>query len=271
MQRNSQRQHPSPPMYMPRDTRSGTLNFEEACSPTVGCFEKTGFARSTSMDLTNDPRFFSDNVIDKRLAAFSGLAVVSGLMVQNAIDQSFDMRKDLDFSTVEGWFQCIGFVMLSFVLFTNMLATYIGVAQPYHTYRLMTAGPAGFETAAAYYLDRNICSWRHAAVRLMLLSLPVFLVSSAFRFVPKFSRVAVHGPQLPQAVPRDALETGICVCIIYGISGIALLLVHRSHQRTFAHKYEIMWHASGMGDITATLQDVMSTRSRNISHDPLDA
>jgi len=34
-------------------------------------------------------------------------------------------------------------VALSIVHYLNIIATYVGVAQPYHTIRLMTAGPTG--------------------------------------------------------------------------------------------------------------------------------
>ncbi|CAK9008485.1 unnamed protein product [Durusdinium trenchii] len=39
-----------------------------------------GLVQSESMDLQNDPRFFQANVLNKRLAAFSKLGVVSSLM-----------------------------------------------------------------------------------------------------------------------------------------------------------------------------------------------
>lgn len=224
--------------------------------------ENSSLVRAESMDLCNDPRFFTDNVIDKRLAAFAGLTVVSGLMVQNAIDQSFGMKKDMNFHTVEGWSQCVGFVVLSGVLFANVLATYIGVAQPYHTYRLMTAGPAGFETAAAYYLNKNIVSFRHASVKLMLLSLPWFMVSSGFRFVPKFARDAVAERPLPDEVPFETRVIGGVVFGSYLIIGISLAYVHREHQAVFQQKYESMWHASGMGTILSQVQHMMSPGPR---------
>ena len=49
------------------------------------------------MAITNDPRFFQDNVLSVRLAAFSGLGVVAGLLVQNSLDSLFDMSKSMEF------------------------------------------------------------------------------------------------------------------------------------------------------------------------------
>merc|ERR1711879_855913 len=98
----------------------------------------TGLVQSESMNMSNDPRFFQSSVLNKRLAAFSGLSVVSGLMVGTSSDV-ISMKKDMDLSTFEGVLQLISFSIMTFVLFANILATYVGVAQIYHTYRLETA------------------------------------------------------------------------------------------------------------------------------------
>jgi len=57
--------------------------------------ENSWFAHSESMDLTNDPRFFTGNVVDKRLDAFSQLSVISGLMVGVALSEANSMKKDI--------------------------------------------------------------------------------------------------------------------------------------------------------------------------------
>merc|ERR1719310_2656338 len=145
----------------------------------AGMMENLGGVRSDSMDVVNDPRFFQDNVINYRLAAFGGLSVVSGLLTQNCMDQLFDMDKNMQIFTQNhrifhplGILQLLAFIILIMILGMNMLATYVGVAQPYHTIRLMTAGPTGFDTAATYYLNRNIVVFRHMAISCMLASLP---------------------------------------------------------------------------------------------------
>merc|ERR1719345_108954 len=161
----------------------------------AGISEGLGLIKAESMSITNDPRFFQDNVINYRLAAFGGLSVVSGLLVQNCMDQLFDMDKNMEIFTQDhrifhpnGILQLIAFLILIMILGMNMLATYVGVAQPYHTIRLMTAGPTGFDSAASYYLNRNIVSWRHLAIKLMLQSLPLYIFQMALRLVVKFDR-----------------------------------------------------------------------------------
>merc|ERR1719498_1988752 len=142
--------------------------------------QTTGLVHSESMHVTNDPRFFQDSVLNKRLAAFSGLSVVSGLMVGTCSDV-ISMKKDINLSTLEGNLQLVSFSIMTFVLFANIIATYVGVAQIYHTYRLETAGPTGFEMATSYYLNPNIVAWRHLAIKCLLLSLPLFLVSTGIQ------------------------------------------------------------------------------------------
>merc|ERR1719218_469888 len=139
--------------------------------------QTTGLVHSESMHVTNDPRFFQDSVLSKRLAAFGGLSVVSGLMVGTCSDV-ISMKKDINLATLEGKLQLVSFSIMTFVLFANIIATYVGVAQIYHTYRLETAGPTGFEMATSYYLNPNIVSFRHLAIKGMLHSLPLYLVAT---------------------------------------------------------------------------------------------
>merc|ERR1719217_2060336 len=100
------------------------------------------------------------------------------------------MKKDIDLWTLDGQLQSISFGIMTLVLFANVIATYIGVAQVYHSYRLETAGPTGFEMATSYYLNPNIVSWRHIAIKGMLHSLPLFLISTGLRIQVNFDRAA---------------------------------------------------------------------------------
>jgi len=232
--------------------------------------ESNNLVKSESMDITNDPRFFTDNVLDKRLAAFAGLSVVSGLMVQSAMDQAFSMRKDLNLFNIDGCFQCFGFLLMCIVLYCNMLATYVGVAQPYHTYRLMTAGPTGFESAAAYYLHKDIVAWRHLSVKLMLSSLPVFLVSSGLRFVVKFDRDSSAGPHLPRRPPLYVRIEGIFCCLTFVLIGLGLLHIHWRHEEIFKRIHDTMYNSSGVGNILTRVQQMMTPRVRSHYGSPLD-
>jgi len=207
-----------------------------------GAVTATNFVQSESMDIQNDPRFFQGNIIDKRLAAFSGLSVVSGLMVGTAMDQLFGMKKDFLFD-IDGALQLVSFALLSMVLFTNMVATFVGVAQVYHTYRLVSAGPTGFEMAASYYLNKNIAFYRHYAIKMMLLSLPTSLVSIGLRLQVKVDLDTKGAP--PESTQGlvgirvfGVTVLGLIMWVFWTIAGILLMYIHRKHSQVFSSSYE---------------------------------
>mmetsp|Transcript_15801 Transcript_15801/g.32025 ORF Transcript_15801/g.32025 Transcript_15801/m.32025 type:complete len:253 (-) Transcript_15801:156-914(-) len=248
---------------------NGFAPMMQESSQMTAMLEGSKLVRAESMDITNDPRFFTDNVLDKRLAAFGGLSIVSGLMVQTAMDAAFGMKKSMDFTTYEGCFQFAGFILVCGVLYSNMLATYVGVAQPYHTYRLMTSGPTGFESAAAYYLHRDIVAWRHLSVKLMLLSLPVYFISSGLRFVVKFDRDAASDPSLPSRPPLYSRLEGFVCCAVFCIVALGLVHIHWRHEEIFKTIYGTMYHNSGVGSIMTQVQQLMA-RGRTRSGSPLN-
>lgn len=243
-------------------------DFEEA-GGIAGFMESTGVVRSDSMDVVNDPRFFQDNVINYRLAAFAGLSVVSGLLVQNCMDQLFDMDKNMQIFTQHhrifhpnGILQLIAFLILICILGMNMLATYVGVAQPYHTIRLMTAGPTGFDTAASYYLNRNIVTFRHAAIRAMLTSLPLYILQMGIRLVVKFDRATIDPLPPPTDTPWDSRIQGIIFCVVMSLMALGLWWIHLKHFAIFRDRYNQM-HSSVTGPSFTTYMQSMMTPKKS--------
>lgn len=233
----------------------------------AGFMESAGVVRSDSMDVVNDPRFFQDNVINYRLAAFSGLSVVSGLLVQNCMDQLFDMDKNMQVFTQHhrifhplGILQLIAFLILIMILAMNMLATYVGVAQPYHTIRLMTAGPTGFDTAASYYLNRNIVTFRHAAIRAMLTSLPLYILQMGIRLVVKFDRSTMEKGPAPDDTPMDSRIQGIFFCVIMTLMAGALWWIHLKHFAIFRDRYNRMSADITGNQFTTYMQSMMTPK-----------
>merc|ERR1719337_186217 len=100
------------------------------------------------------------------------------------------------------------------IFFFNMLSTYVGVAQPYHTIRLMTAGPTGFEAATSYYLNRNIIAWRHMAIKYMLLSLPLYISQMGFRLIVKFDRQTREDTLDFEITPLESRVEGVTFAIL---------------------------------------------------------
>merc|ERR1719181_1358102 len=157
--------------------------------------------------MSNDPRFFQSSILSKRLAAFSGLGVVSGLMV-GFTHASVTNVGNMDFTCLEGRLHGVAFLVACMALFANIIATYVSVAQIYHVYRLETAGPTGFEMATSYYLNQNIVAWRHLAIKCLLLSLPIFLVCTGMQLEVDIGSAA----EKPR--PPSLLEARICGCAI---------------------------------------------------------
>lgn len=206
-----------------------------------------GLVRADSMDVINDPRLFSKNVLNFRLEAFTLLHIVAGLLAKNAMKQLlrtdkrmliFDTDK-FEWST-NGVLQLVCFILLCIIFFQNILAMYVGIAQPYHTYRLMTAGPTGFDAATSYYLNRNITAWRHYAIKGLLKCLPLYILQMGLRLFVKFERETEHDHVKPENTPAISIIQGIVVCGVMQALAITLLWAHYKHFSIFAERYELM-------------------------------
>merc|ERR1712032_131330 len=234
----------------------------QTLNPVMEVLEQTtGLIHSESMTMSNDPRFFQGSVLNKRLGAFAGLSVVSGLMVGTCTDV-ISMKKDMNLSTLEGKLQLLSFSIMSLVLFANIIATYVGVAQIYHSYRLETAGPTGFEMATSYYLNPNIIAWRHLAVKSMLTSLPLFLVSTGIRIMVNFDREAIDLEDPSQSMAR---RLGFAFLLLYSLMAVVVYYVHYKHTQIFRERYDI-----AMGREMPYLKHVQSLMSQRSHKRPLD-
>lgn len=134
------------------------------------------------MELQNDPRFFTNNVLDKRLAALKTMTIVSSLMLGTALGHCFSLEKKYNFTgdwecPVVSGVQIFSFFTLMRVVFVCFMSLYTFCQQLYHIYRLMTSGPTGVEVAGEYYLHPIITTWRHTAVNRLLKSLWLFVVA----------------------------------------------------------------------------------------------
>lgn len=235
----------------------------DAAEDLASFIESTDMVKSDSMDIKNDPRFFQGNIIQKRLAAFATMAVVSGLLLQNCMDQMFDMDKNMQiwggYFHANGCIQFVAFLMLLVIFFANILATYISVAQPYHTIRLMTAGPTGFEAAASYYLNRNIVAWRHLSIKYLLWSLPLYISQMGIRLVVKFDRTTMDSAAKSRETPMHSLVQGIFFSICMLILCCTLWSTHKQHFDIFRERYEVMSRKVTGGDFDEYLTKRMAS------------
>jgi hypothetical protein len=156
----------------------------------------SSMARIESMDITNDPRFFAGNVMEKRLSAFKSLTLVSSIMFGTALKQCFVLKKDMNFDQVEplvgnlAMWQIIAFFLGLMVAIQCLLSLYIIAQQLFYTYRLITAGSLGFDLAAVFYLTRTITMWRHLAIKMLYNGMLKFLILVAIQLFVAFYKDA---------------------------------------------------------------------------------
>jgi len=190
-----------------------------------------GLVPCQSMELSNDPRFFNDNVIDKRLTAFTALSIVSSLMAGAACDNFFPfLESDMTIlgskNPTKSVLQLVGFALMCMVLFLNVMSSMVFGVQFYFTYRLMTSGPVGFESARSFYLDPNMTYWRQLSAKSLIWGMPMFMLSIGCMLFVKFydnnSNLQIR-----------AWATLISFVVV----SLFLLRIGIVTQRTFASKY----------------------------------
>lgn len=191
--------------------------------------------RAHSMELHNDPRFFSSNVVEKRLAAFSGLSVIASLTTGTALNQCFAMKKDFNFGELAGWIQIVGFFSMASIVFMSLTATIVFVYQAFFTHRLATAGPTGFELAKEFYLHPDVVKWRHAALRCLGYGLPLLLFSTGCMLYVKFAAELdiffyIYGVQVS--------PWGLVTLVIFTVGSVVLFYIAAKHESVFNFEYQ---------------------------------
>lgn len=249
----------------------------------------TRIVRAESMNISNDPRFFAANVMDKRLAAFKTLTIVNGLMFGTALGQCFALKKDMDFGKIEplvgcvALWQLVSFLMAVAIAIMCLLSLYIIAHQLFYTFRLMTAGPSGFDQAAIFYLTRSITMWRHLSIKFLFNGLLLFLVAMSIQLAVKFYKDADHTVEKFDEVVIMNLQNGHSlkdpnvhfdvhqklnmtthVAMGYGVLGICvataalMIYIRKQHLEVFRQNYDFCTERTHR--ITSVLGK-MSTRS----------
>uniref|UniRef100_A0A7S1FJ70 Uncharacterized protein n=1 Tax=Noctiluca scintillans TaxID=2966 RepID=A0A7S1FJ70_NOCSC len=221
----------------------------QLCAPEQ-VMAKAFFVGTESLDLANDPRFAQESVIDKRLTAFAALSAVSGILLGNSLAEVNNMNKHFRLDTIDGILQFVGLNMMFIILIINVIGTYVGVAQPYHVWRLSSSGPNGFEMAVTYYMNPNISFWRHFAINSMLRSLPLYLFSFAVRILVKFDRGSLDyeeeegTPEFQSRLRVAGISLlGFVGCVFFVIVCCFMVKIHMKHEAVYQERYKL---ASGL-------------------------
>ncbi|CAK0860599.1 unnamed protein product [Prorocentrum cordatum] len=162
--------------------------------------EQQGLIPCRSMDLNNDPRFFNDNVLDKRLAAFTALSVVSSIMVGAACDnfipfEEDKLRFDSNMAVFRSCVALVGFFLMCVVFLLNVVATMVFGVQFYYVYRLMTAGQVGCMLVIKMDGDRALQEYFSYSVLVLFTGFALFVYRIARAHESLFRRKYYIGNQ----------------------------------------------------------------------------
>jgi len=204
-----------------------------------------GLVGSESMDLVNDPRFFSTTVIEKRLAAFGGLATVGSLALGQSVKQMFSFKKDMNFEdkidlfnvipVYIGWLQMASFFSQMIISFMLLTAVFVMVQQIFYTHRLLTAGPTGFEQASLFYLNRTMTAWRHLSMKSLLFGLVGYMAASGFVLFVKF---------IKDAQAKNAAAVSMIAKTLHTAATPAFKAFLRERETESVAKVEAAWNAT---------------------------
>mmetsp|Transcript_42520 Transcript_42520/g.123598 ORF Transcript_42520/g.123598 Transcript_42520/m.123598 type:complete len:255 (-) Transcript_42520:115-879(-) len=200
------------------------------------------FEREGTAELKNDPRFFTENVIDKRLMAFEALAIVTELVSEQAVKQCFELSHDYSWTGKMihvSIMQLVGFFVMVAVMFLATVATAVLSLQLFFAIRLMTAGPTGFDKAARFYQDNRMWVWRERAIFGVKWSLVLFLVSTGFMLYVKFyTEGAVITEEEKEEEYFDIHRSlAAAVLAVFLVLTAMLVRLMRVHQRVFDESY----------------------------------
>eukprot|EP00929_Paragymnodinium_shiwhaense_P046823 TRINITY_DN23819_c0_g1_i1.p1 TRINITY_DN23819_c0_g1~~TRINITY_DN23819_c0_g1_i1.p1 ORF type:complete len:257 (+),score=51.23 TRINITY_DN23819_c0_g1_i1:141-911(+) len=211
-----------------------------------GLASSLDLARADSMELQNDPRFFHGNIIDKRLKAFKGLTIVSGLMLGTSMKALFGLKKDFTLKPIfpyVGYMQLLGFFFQMICTFMCITSLYIIAHQLFYTIRLVTSGPTGFEAASMFYLNKTMTMWRHFAIKCLMNGLWVFALSAGVQLWSKFYKDAENSHRSvykPELNLDFHLYIGFAVLGSFATCAMFLLVLRRHHVSAFQEHYKAL-------------------------------
>jgi len=223
-------------------TRSGTAT---TLHRVVDYQELDALQREGTAEVTNDPRFMMENVLDKRLAAFEAIGIVTEILASEAAKQCFELSKDFAWTgplLVFSILQIVGFLIMVAVMFMDLVAVSTLSLQLFFTIRLMTAGPTGFDKASRFYSDTRMWLWRERAIFGVKWSIVGFFLSSGIMLCVKFY---VEGaPEVEEASSRQhdkeyqghKILAG-SVLLLFCVLAAILARLMMEHQRCFDENY----------------------------------
>jgi len=227
---------------LPKDERNSTAH-----KPNYTTMEQAdieGFEREGTAEMVNDPRFYTENVIDKRLAAFEAVAIVMEIMASEAIKQCYELP--MEFELIGPYwhvavFQAIGFALMISVLYMATVATAVLSLQLFFSIRLMTAGPTGFDKSAGFYTDKRMWQYRENAIFGVKWGVVCFFLSTGFMLYVKIWEAGASEETVEHdekaGRPEHKIAAAVTLAIFLWLSAQLTVMV-KTHQKVFDENYQ---------------------------------
>eukprot|EP00425_Heterocapsa_triquetra_P034834 CAMPEP_0195125870 /NCGR_PEP_ID=MMETSP0448-20130528/133826_1 /TAXON_ID=66468 /ORGANISM="Heterocapsa triquestra, Strain CCMP 448" /LENGTH=147 /DNA_ID=CAMNT_0040163535 /DNA_START=21 /DNA_END=464 /DNA_ORIENTATION=+ len=142
---------------------------------------------------------------------------------------------------------------MTLIFIMNLFTVVVLLQQMFMTYRLLTTGPTGFEVAKSYYLNPNITTLRHTAIKMFFIALPLFVAGQSCMVIVNFSKSGSE--------TNMALAWPIVVFLI--LYSLLLCWINNKQQAIFKDRYAMAKHHD-----QPLLNHLESMSSRNGSSSP---
>lgn len=236
----------SKPGYLTNDAQNSYVSPGPIASRSEMVYSTTSrqpkLEREGTAELVNDPRFYRENVLEKRLVAFEALAIITQVMSEEACKQCFELSKEYIFRADHpgiAIMQAIGFSLMVSVMFMSTVATAVLSLQLFFTIRLITAGPTGFDKAARFYADKRLWRWRERGIFGVKYCLSTFILSTGFMLWVKFYTEGMPEDKESshRMIKHGSLVGGSIVFFVLASMSACIVYLVRIHQQIFDESY----------------------------------
>lgn len=178
------------------------------------------------MGLYNDPRILQDNILNKRLNAFSTIVMAAALVGSLSFQALTVLKPQTD----------TNFSLINLAALLGMVVVTVGCLfcvvvlsqQVYLLNRIMTGGVSGFDLAKTLFAKDY--RWvRHIGANAFFGSVPLFLISSTFMV---FELISPSGKKRWVAWTSVGVIFGVCIFMM-------VAFIHQ--RRVFYEKLDFLW------------------------------
>lgn len=178
------------------------------------------------MGLYNDPRILQDNILNKRLNAFSTIVMAAALVGSLSFQALTVLKPQTD--TNFSWINLAALLGMVVVTVGCLFCVVVLSQQVYLLNRIMTGGVSGFDLAKTLFA-KDYRRVRHIGANAFFGSVPLFLISSTFMV---FELISPSGKKRWVAWTSVGVIFGVCIFMM-------VAFIHQ--RRVFYEKLDFLW------------------------------